>query len=431
MAHLISIIHENYNGGCDNVTFDFKGNLSITDDYRKQFTQTKRNKKLDCYLISFDKIKNEHTIANSYFVGVDWIVEREHAIYIEPKLNKGGSQTNYLEMLFSALEHPEISRCTEDLFEIKWNEPQVEISQQQDLLTPLLVVQFLTVVKEIVRKGLKKSYYKVESNLYGKMKGKVMISQTIKKNLLKNKPLNMYCSYDEFGLNGLENRLLKKALLYVNRYLPQLKIPNSGDYTTDLFNYINPAFEFVSEDVEVNDIKHIKTNAFYKEYAEGLRLAKLILKRFGYNITNALTETIKTPPFWIDMSKLFELYVLGLLKKQFGSQIIYHPAYKSKELDYLLLNPPMVIDAKYKPRYIHTSVLDDARQLSGYSRMHKVYDTLNYPKDKIIDCLIIYPNQESNIKDLSKFSELIQDPKSVINEYVNFFKIGIEIPVIK
>jgi hypothetical protein len=91
----------------------------------------------------------------------------------------------------------------------------------------------------------------------------------------------------------------------------------------------------------------------------------------------------------------------------------------------------MVIDAKYKPRYLYTSVLEDARQLSGYSRMHKVYDALKFEKDKIIDCLIIYPNQESGNKNLSKFSELMEEPDSAIREYVNFYKIGIELPVVK
>ena len=63
--------------------------------------------------------------------------------------------------------------------------------------------------------------------------------------------------------------------------------------------------------------------------------------------------------------------------------------------------------------------------------MHKVYDALKYPKDKIIDCLIIYPHQESNNKSLSNFTELLRDSNSAIGEYVNFFKIGIELPVLK
>ena len=90
-----------------------------------------------------------------------------------------------------------------------------------------------------------------------------------------------------------------------------------------------------------------------------------------------------------------------------------------------------ILDIRFDSCPLHrTAVLDDARQLSGYSRMHKVYDALKYPKDKIIDCLIIYPNQESNNKDLSKFSELMKDSNSTIGEYVNFYKIAIELPVV-
>jgi 5-methylcytosine-specific restriction enzyme subunit McrC len=54
------------------------------------------------------------------------------------------------------------------------------------------------------------------------------------------------------------------ALVFVRRYLPTLKIPHSEKYTTEVFNYIMPAFEFVSEEVSLNDIKHTKTNVFYK-----------------------------------------------------------------------------------------------------------------------------------------------------------------------
>jgi 5-methylcytosine-specific restriction enzyme subunit McrC len=157
-------------------------------------------------VLFYTKIESYYHISLSYFIGVDWI-DKNQAIYIEPKLNKDVSQTNDLQMLFSALKHPEIAQYTDDLVEIKWEGKQIEITQQQDLLTPLLVVQFLQVVQQIVRKGLKKSYYKVEQNLYSKVKGKILVGQTIKQNLLKNKPLNTFCTYDEFGVNILENRL--------------------------------------------------------------------------------------------------------------------------------------------------------------------------------------------------------------------------------
>lgn len=211
-------------------------------------------KRIDSICFEINNVNRK--IHTNYYVGTDWL-NPEIAVYVEPKLNdKSDVQTDYLCMLFSALKHPGIAKYTGDLFEIKWDAPQIEITQQQDLLTPLLVVQFLRVVQEIVRKGLKKSYYRVERNLYSKVKGKILVGKTIKQNLLKNKPLNTYCSFDEFGVNGLENRLLKMALIFVQRYLPTLKIPHSEEYTTQVFNYIIPAFEFVSEEVTLNDIKH-------------------------------------------------------------------------------------------------------------------------------------------------------------------------------
>ncbi|MFK7032765.1 5-methylcytosine restriction system specificity protein McrC [Flavobacterium oreochromis] len=392
-----------------------------------------QNEKSVCFEI------NVHTrkIQTNYYIGVDWLIESQKAICIEPKLNKDSTdQVDYLKMLFSALKHSESAKNLDNLFEIKWDKDYIEIEQQQDFLTPLLVVQFLSLVKEIVRKGLKKSYYKVENNLYAKVKGKVLISQTIKQNLVKNKPLHTYCNYDEFGLNGLENRLLKKALVFVQRYLPNIKNLQSEKYTTEIFNYINPAFEFVSEEVNLHDAKHTKTNPFYKEYEEAIKLAKLILKRFGYTISNTQEKRIKTPPFWIDMSKLFELYVFAKLKEIFPdkNEVKYHQKFNGLEPDFILNSKDgkyqMVVDAKYKQRYSYTNIsIDDIRQVSGYARMKSIYKALGMENkhNEVIDCLIIYSDQESNRKDFVK-DKFLYEPE---DDYVNFYKIGIALPVLK
>lgn len=367
----------------------------------------------------------------SYYVGIDWInKECNKAIYVQPKINRTADQTDYLKMLFSALQHNEIVDHTDELFEIKWNAPQITIEQHQDLLTPLLIVQFLSLVKQIVRKGLKKSYYKVEANLYSRVKGKVLVSQTIKQNQLKNKNLNTYCQFEEFGLNGLENRLLKKALGFVERYMPTITNLNSTSYTTALFNFINPAFQFISDEVNLNDVKHTKTNVFYKEYEEAIRLAKLILQRFGYNINSTQDKKIKTPPFWIDMSKMFELYALGLLKDRFKSskELTYHFSKNWQELDFLLNSTDykMVIDSKYKKKYQTHYEIDDIRQVSGYARLKSVYEALEKNENEIIDCLIIYPDQEIGNENLIT-ANLTEIP---INQFAHFFKIPIKLPTL-
>ncbi len=336
------------------------------------------------------QIRKDNTLHTNYYIGVDWI-GKDHAIYVAPKLNtkiaddencldsSSAKETDFIKMLFHCLRYQDIGNELTELFEVKWDKPQIQIEQKQDLLTPLLIVQFLSLVKIIVRKGLKKSYYKVTHNINGRVKGKVLVGRTLKENIFKSKNLNTICSFEEFGVNGLENRVLKLTVSFIKRYLPNYATISSDAYIQNLFNFILPAFETVSEDVDINEVKHGRSNPFYKEYGEAIRLARLILKRYGYNISNVEKKTVSTHPFWIDMSKLFELYVLGLLKDQFSDKLLYHPTYNSKELDYLLLSPPMVIDAKYKPRYLNSTVLDDARQLSGYSRMHKVYEHLKYP----------------------------------------------------
>lgn len=398
-----------------------------------------------CKCVEFRYSKGAIHLNTSYYIGVDWLIEKKKTIYIEPKLNKESNfQTNYLAMLFSALRNPEIEyKDVENLYEVKWNREYISINQQQDLLTPLLVVQFLSIVKEIVRKGLKKSYYKIEQNLYSRVKGKVMVSTTIKQNAFKNKPLNTWCSFDEFGLNGLENRLIKKALVFVQRFLPTYPHLKAEKYLEQTMGYIMPAFESVSEEVNLHDILHTKTNAFYKEYKEGLRLAKLILKRFGYNITNTNTGTILTPPFWINMSKLFELYVLGLLKDRFSEDVTFQYSSFWNELDFLLNEKneggyKMVIDAKYKPIYQNEDKKDwdiaNIRQISGYARLktvHKeLYNTDNDEEAKMIDCLIIYPEPLSNPED--EIPTLPENLKSdSIGPFSRFYKVPVYLPVIK
>jgi len=404
----------------------------------------KNNPQKICVKVDRDKQR----IYSSYFIGVDWIhFESKTYLYVEPKLNNTHrnvqTQINYLGMLFSALKHSGVAPYTKDLYHIKFDLPEIEITQSQDLLTPLLVVQFLSLIKEIVRKGLKKSYYKVEKNLYGKIKGKVLVGQTIKQNVLKNKPINTLCSYEEFGFNGLENRLLKKALVFVQRYLPSIKNLKATAYTTDVFNYVNPAFEGVSEDVNLNEIKHIKINVFYKEYSEAIRLAKLILKRFGYNINSTQQKTIKTPPFWIDMSKLFELYVLGLLKDKFFGQILYGDMATGNYglPDFLLAkkDEEKIIDAKYKRYYksdffslsndLRDIVASDIRQLSGYARDKKILlNRLKVSENKILDCLIIYPDQEISTENIKKLD--FENEITPISQFNRFYKLAIKLPEI-
>lgn len=374
----------------------------------------------------------------SYFIGADWLVKNQQAIYVAPKINKGLQEIDYLGMLQSCLTHGDIAKNTKDLYHIKLNEPFIEIDQQMDLLTPLLIMQFLQTLKILVKKGLKQSYYKVERNLNSRVKGKVLIAQNIKKNIVRNRVTNTFCSYEEFGFDSIENRVLKHTLSFVRRYLSQY--PEYLGSMKCLIDYCTPAFERVSDEVNLHELKAVKRNSFYKEYQEALKLSKIILKRFGYYISeidNSSVEQISVPPFWIDMSKLFELYVLGLLKDKYGDKILFQAKGSYGNPDYLLIDEiePLIIDAKYRPAYQKDNrisyIIEDIRQISGYARDVGILDKLGYHTveeqlSSVVSCVVIYTDQDEE----DKLPDSLIAGKS-IEGFTKFYKVPISVPVLK
>ncbi|MBK9460069.1 MAG: hypothetical protein IPN94_11715 [Sphingobacteriales bacterium] len=385
-----------------------------------------------CKCIEITQDSTSKKLNSNFYIGTDWLHKNEVAVYVAPKLNDNTQQTDYLKMLFSCLRHSDVANFVRDLYEIKFEEPFIEIEQKQDLLTPLLVVQFLQILKSVVKKGLKKSYYKVKQNLNAKIKGKVLVSQTLKHNLIKNKPTKTFCQYDEFGFNCIENRILKQTLVFVQKYL--VFFPNYTKLVAPVINYCLPAFHEVDENIDLRTMKSIPHNSFYKEYKEALYIANLILKRFGYNINQIESlnnKTIKVPPFWIDMPKLFELYVLGLLKDKYFNKIQFQIQGTYGQPDFILVdnNEGMIIDTKYKHKYQQEQYqIEDIRQLSGYARDVKVLSRLGLKteqqRDIVIDCLIIYPDQKAPDK-------LTDDLKEIaINGFTRFYKMAIKLPII-
>lgn len=389
----------------------------------------------------FFQESGSHYLECSYYIGADWFPHREKEwFYVESKLNKridanSGDElpvgpndlveVDVLKMLFDSIQEPEVREHTNELFEIKFDSEWIPLTRKQDLISPLIMIQFLNLVKDIVRKGLKKSYYRVEDNLYAKVKGKVLVGGTIKQNLVKNKSLNTICQYEQFGINGIENRILKKALVYIKRYISTCQGLVHASFLQETFNYIQPAFLDVSEEVSLNDIKHLKFNPFYKNYEQAIDLAKLILSRFSYNLNSIQDQdTILTPPFWIDMSKLFELYVLGKLRKRFGPNLKYLVRTYGNELDFLLSkgDDSVVIDAKYKPSYAVHVNHQDIRQISGYSRLKKVRDNAKVSEGWMLDCVIIYPDFESGVENITE----LQATK--IEQYEKVWKVGVKLP---
>ncbi len=401
-------------------------------NFSKSFKRAKNNNQL-CFDIKYNGENDSYKLDSSYIIGVNWIVKGKLPIYIKPKLNNDTHEVDYLKMLFEALKETENIDHLDNLYTIDFNAPLIEIEQQQDILSPLLIIEFLTILKQIVKKGLKKSYYDVSQNLNTRVKGKVLVNASVKKNHTKSKLHYNYCKYQEFGYNSIENRLFKRTLEFAQAVLSNHKSFSSKS-TKQLFNYIKPAFSNVSSKIDLREVTNLKHNPFFKEYKSAVKIAKIILKRFSYNISQVNETKYKTPPFWIDMPKLFELYLFKKLKEVFPlrNEVIYHKKFNSLEPDILLNSKDnefkVIIDAKYKPKYENGGIShDDAAQVSGYGRLKSIRKELDIQDDSsLTNTLIIYTSNASENESIIKEELLLEENK----RYHKLYKYSIQIPKI-
>ncbi len=425
MDHLLYISEQHTKKKIENLSIYLKSVL-VDSVYQKLFYY---NSELVCFNLCSDN--EEFIVDTNYFVGVDWLVPGKAAVYVEPKLNDK-EQVDFLGMLLQSLDTSENLKHLSGLFHIDYDSPWIPIPEQKDRLSPILMMQFLKLVQSIVRKGLKKSYYSVTENLNSRIKGKILVGKQIKQNIVKNRLTKTICNYQEYGFNTAENQFLKEVLEFVSSYLTQKhqffnKVQR--EQLQHILNYCLPSFEHVDTLKQKHERVQVSKNVFYSEYEEAIKIGGYILKRFSFNINKTSHRQTSTPPFWIDMSKLFELYVFGKLKKLFPERnaITYHDDFRGgKQTDILIRveNLKCVIDCKYKPRYKNQDPsLADKRQLAGYTRLKSVYNRLGVSHEKLIKGLIIYSdqdyNEEINIEEL--FSKKIE-------EYIEFYKLGISLP---
>lgn len=416
---------------------DAKAIVPYMDDGQEVVYAVPRGREHKEVCLSLRRIGDDVVAGGSYFVGMDWVEQGKVAVRVNPKINDG-FEPDYVRMLNEALSEPANHDHLQHLVTIHFNKPSIKVPQQRDVLSVFLVTEYIHMLHRIVRKGLKRSFYPVENNLHNTVKGRLMVGRNIRQNLTKGRIADNVCKYQVYDIDTPENRILKKALTFC---LKQLKV-YEHTFDTDVLmakaRFIKPYFCNVGDAVCVETIKSCKCNPIYKEYAQALEFARLLLKRYSYDITFVGKQEIPTPPFWIDMSKLFELYVFHHLRRVFTGkhEIRYHVSANYQELDYLLkpeLWPsPYVIDAKYKPRYKNAHITkEDARQVAGYARLSKVYSLLGLDDDTSlpVKCLIVYPDQEQ--EESFRFSRNEEPSFDRIPGYVRMYKVGIRLPVVQ
>lgn len=368
----------------------------------------------------------------SYCIGAEWINE-ENALVVTTK--KGMEDVDFIQLFATCFFSNLALDSFSEIYTIDFEAPSIHAPSLRGILGPLLTLHFIGTLHRI--KELKKGYISHCENLK-KVKGHVSMALNERKNVMTKRLDRVYCRYDEYTVDIPENRLLKRALCISQKVLGQLLGHHTdSQYIHQILAKETLRFQNVSDQVQISEVKQIKGHKLFREYAEAIRLAKLLILKSDFGIHRRSEHQEYIPPFRLDMSLLYEHYVYGLLHAAYGDKIIYQAQGETGYPDFLYRSGSFraILDTKYIPRYEYAKLdIPVVRQLSGYGRDIRILRQLGL--DDIsedspipnIPCIILYPEEgkgEVNPFSGRSLKSLCHSPIKGLSQ---FYKISIPLP---
>jgi len=384
--------------------------------------------------------KNDKLIAD-HFVGMRWLEEGKCFLTVEPKIAK----LDYISMYLECLKSDEIIKHLDRMFDVYPEEQFIPMDEDDwPKISPLFVITFLKRLFDLTKRHTRWNYITVTENLRSRIKGKIRVPDTIKRNHSKFKIESTVCTFQFFGIDCLENRILKLAFEKSRRYLIHKNLHKKSPIDIWL-NYCNVVFENVPlVPITYQDFQRVHYSNFYKEYKELHKLAKLIFKQFGYSLQQNFEKyTFLTPPFWIDMNELFERYCEGNLRKKYKLWAGYDENNLGDEFkvrpDFLIPERKIIIDCKYKQYWDwgKDDFRSDVYQVVSYSRHKDVKEKLGLTRDVDLckGIYILYPCSSKddggvNEIDFEKIEDDIANAKKLKAFDVLLYKVKIGLPIV-
>lgn len=228
-------------------------------------------------------------------------------IEILPKIKLGPSEDEERRILFQMV-------CTliEDVKPIKFEEENL-LARNETPLYDRLVELFLHDVFCLVRHGVAKAYINLDGIL-PYLKGRLLFAEQVKRN--KGLMNGFYTQHDEFLSDRLENRVIKAALLTVKKY-------SFNTRHLRIINELLAAFEGISANVHINEIKRTYCDREMKYYGKALKWSELILRNLSPTFLKTSKHSLKTPCLLFPMHRLFEAFVFKCLENQNNGDLVF------------------------------------------------------------------------------------------------------------
>ncbi len=382
-------------------------------------------------------------------------------IKIEPKFNDDNVKIDILKMLNECLHDRQVYEHLSECYKIYYNEKPICIENKLCSSLYLFIVHmFIKSVQEIVKHGLYKSFYKEQNILKGKVKGKLLIKDTINIHLKENVKLKNKCIYEIHGINNLENQILKYALkkaeIFAITNTQKESLYKDICMIKESFNGIDDRI------IKDMDFKKINKKIIHRGYKESLKLAYEVIKLLDKNIYNQ-GKFNNIYPFYIDMAELFERYCEVKIRKAIPHSILgagykkgdkdsktgtraLRPDFTIKKND--VINTPYIFDSKYSIKYKYIEKQNDneeeitekigeikphLQQLSLYARTKKIQEKVGAENSSDINLCILYPvvNDERDGYDFESLKINKEIEKKYISKQIEkMYYLPIKLPTI-
>jgi 5-methylcytosine-specific restriction enzyme subunit McrC len=215
-------------------------------------------------------------------------------IQVLPKIDTGDiadTKSTFLRMLKSMRDFP--SKV--------FNETNLKLDRMS--LYEVFINLYIQEVRNLVKKGIKSTYYATEdnNNFY---KGKLIFNEHIKKNMVHKD--RFFVSFDEYGINRAENRLIKATLLKL------IKISSSSENIKEMRQVLT-SFELINASNNYEkDFNQVIIDRNTKDYDTLMRWSKVFLLN---NSFTTFSGDNSGRALLFPMEKVFEAYVGRSLKK--------------------------------------------------------------------------------------------------------------------
>lgn len=344
-------------------TDDNKDNLVDLTELWTSIQNDQLTKRLGLELSGWDS-----TYRLSYFVGAVWL--REPAgekpgvvLAVQPKIRDLDAVRMFVEIAAS----PDYGReaSSDGLFGCEPTQPAIEGVTLPDV-TLLQVAVYLRALAQFCQRDLRQDFTRTRENLVGRVKGRILISANIRQNTVRGRSDRVVCEFTRMTLDTPANRILKAALVCCARYL------SIGPTLPPLLDWLRQCHAALAEvsDVTITnaDFRGMVYSGLMQRYRRVHGLAGMILKRLSTDASGQiLKQPSRTVPFYLNMWRLFEVYVgvqLAKTGKRFKSQSQYSLPFTvdGKQIGIIGFRPDyylpggegIIVDAKYK------SIIDSA-----------------------------------------------------------------------